>query len=95
MHNAYITGGEGVVIINLSPIILSLGEGVSDEYALRKSFLDQLSYFSDKKTSGEVIGVVDGNSARATLFDDGTVLVYFWNTKKRMTVNWKRASTHQ
>ena len=90
MINAYITGGEGVVKINIAPLVPALGDGQSDEHTLRNSFLDQLTYYAGKKTAGEVIGVVNGKSAIATLFDNGTAQVYFWKTQKRLSVKWTR-----
>ena len=90
MNNAYITGGEGVVKVNLIPNVSAIGEGSTDEYELRKSFLDQCSYYAGKKAPGEVIGVIKGNAAMATLFDGGTAIVYFWKSKKHLTVRWTR-----
>jgi len=91
MINAYITG-EGVKKVILTPQVIALGDGITDEYALRKSFLDQQAYYCDKKTPGEVIGVINGNSAKVTLFDNGTANVLFWQSKKRMTTGWRRAN---
>jgi len=90
MIDAYITM-QGVVRVKLTPVVPSLGEGSSDECALRSLFLDQQSYFADKKTQGDVIGVINGKSARATLFDDGTAKVFIWSSKKNLTVKWTRA----
>lgn len=89
MINAYITG-EGVQKVTLTPEIIALGDGKTDEYALRKSYLDQQAYYANKRMSGEVIGVINGNSAKVTLFDNGSAEVFFWQTKKRMTAKWQR-----
>ena len=88
MTNAYITG-KGIKGVILSPQVTALGDGITDEYVLRKSFLDQQMYYSDKKTLGEVIGIINGNSAKVTLFDDGSANVLFWRTKRRLTVKWQ------
>lgn len=87
MNNAYITM-QGIVSVNLTPDVPSLSGGNLDEYALRNLFLKQQSYYYGKKASGETIGVIDGKSARATLFDDGTAQVFFWRNKKLLTVKW-------
>lgn len=89
MINAYITM-QGVVGVRLTPDVPALGDGSSDECALRSLFLEQQSYFSGKKTPGEIIGVINGNSARATLFDDGTAKVFIWKGKQLLTVKWTR-----
>jgi hypothetical protein len=87
MINAYITG-KGVIKVILTPHVHALGDGQSDEYALRNSFLEQLTYYADKKTPGEVIGVINGKSAKVTLFDNGAASVYFWKNKNRLSAKW-------
>jgi hypothetical protein len=91
MINAYITG-EGVKRVILSPQVNAIGDGINDEHALRRSFLEQQSFYSDKKTPGDVIGVINGNSGKVTLFDNGSAIAFFWQTKKRLTVRWCRAN---
>lgn len=89
MINAYITM-QGVVSVKLATDVPALGGSSSDEYALRRLFLNQQSFYTGKKIPGEVVGVIKGDSARATLFDDGSASVYFWSSKKTITVKWTR-----
>ena len=91
MINAYITD-EGVKKVILTPQIAAAGDGENDEHALRRSFLEQLSYYADKKIPGDVLGVIKGTSAIVTLFDNGSATAYFWKTKKRLTVKWQRVN---
>ena len=87
MINAYVTD-VGVTKIMLTPHVHALDEAISDEYVLRNSFLDQITYYADKKIRKEVVGVINSNSAKVTLFDDGSAIVYFWKTKKLLSVKW-------
>jgi hypothetical protein len=79
---------QGIAKVELFPRVPSLGEGSSDENALRRLFLDQQSYYAGKRTPGETIGVINGQSAKATLFDDGTAIVFIWKSKRLLTVKW-------
>jgi len=91
MINAYITD-EGVKSIILSIEVKGLGNCSSDEHTLRRSFIEQKSYYANKNLPCEVIGVISGNSAIVTLFDNSTANIYFWKSKKRLSTQWRRAN---